>query len=283
MHPKAKTHQDMKTHNRCVLDEHHVSSVTCNGHGTPKSRRVNSLDDVVCECDRGFSGKFCDYCTDPTNAFPDCTNEISASIYDPEEVHNFLSRRKYDENGYSTVASRYFQKGELEPIIFNEECGWVDFPDDLNKIEFSKEFADGSFHIADFYVMNHKQDNIVKFTPRHTGTFKLLVQQPEVETALKGEDSSAFDIEIGLYDPENSKFVKSTMNRHIQINQDLSVKMEHASLNYEFQELDLGRPFYFFFRAVNITHETEAEGCTTLFMEAEFFPAKPHCLHDPEL
>ena len=129
---------DKKAHSRCVLDIDHVSSAVCNGHGKPKQHHAKSLKEVTCDCDRGFSGQFCDFCADPTVAYPDCTEALSSIIYDPEETHAFLSRRRYDEHGYSTVATRYFKQGELEPTVFNEECGWVDFPDDLDKIEFAR-------------------------------------------------------------------------------------------------------------------------------------------------
>ena len=44
----------------------------------------------------------------------------------------------------------------LEPTFFNKECGWVDFPDNLDRTEFMKEFGSGEFHSADTYVVNHK-------------------------------------------------------------------------------------------------------------------------------
>jgi hypothetical protein len=44
----------------------------------------------------------------------------------------------------------------FEPTIFNEECGWVDFPDNLDRIEYMREFTGGEFHLADLYVVNHK-------------------------------------------------------------------------------------------------------------------------------
>ena len=61
---------------------------------------------------------------------------MSSSIYDTTLAHDFLGRRQYNEHGYSTAASQYFSQDTLEPTIFNEECGWADFPDDLDRIEF---------------------------------------------------------------------------------------------------------------------------------------------------
>ena len=74
----------------------------------------------------------------------------------------------------------------MEPTVFNEECAWVDYPDDLGRIEFMREFHGEDIHFADLYVVNHKQDNIIKFKPTTTGVFKILLQQPEAEELLAG-------------------------------------------------------------------------------------------------
>jgi len=130
---------------------------------------------VECECDAGYGGRYCDYCLDATHAYPDCDASLSATIYDSEAAHAFLSRKKYEEHGYSTSASKYFPPGSLEPTVFNEECGWVDFPDDIDRAELAREFGHGEFHLADVYVVNHRQDNIIKFVPRNTGYLKVLL------------------------------------------------------------------------------------------------------------
>ena len=149
---------------------------TCNNHGKPKTRSASSIQDFSCECDAGYGGKFCDYCKDPSFAYPDCSASISSSIYDSSAVHAFLSRRKYEgEHGYATSAAKYFPAGALEPTVFNEECGWVDFPDDLYRVELGIEFSGSELHIADMYVVNHRQDNIMKVVPRSAGVLKILV------------------------------------------------------------------------------------------------------------
>mmetsp|Transcript_21053 Transcript_21053/g.32591 ORF Transcript_21053/g.32591 Transcript_21053/m.32591 type:complete len:309 (+) Transcript_21053:2716-3642(+) len=163
-------------HSHCVMDHHHLSKAVCNSHGRPQHSEAKTMDEVECHCDAGFGGTYCDYCVDPSFAFPDCHEAISSLIYDPEATHEFLSRRKYNEHGYSTVAAQYFGVNSLEPTIFNEECAWVDYPDDLDRVEHTKEFRDGSFHLADLYVVNHKQDNVLKFSPQQTGVLKVLIQ-----------------------------------------------------------------------------------------------------------
>lgn len=42
-------------------------------------------------------------------------------------------------------------------------------------------FLGGEFHIANYYTINHDQDNIIKFTPQKQGFIKILVQEPELE------------------------------------------------------------------------------------------------------
>lgn len=207
-----------KEHTRCVVDESHLSNeAACSGHGRPKSTRVQAIEDVECVCDKGYGGAYCDYCTDSTVAYPDCVPGLSAAIYDDKAAHAFLSRRRYSEHGYSSTADQYFPRGALEPTVFNEECGWVDFPDDLGRIEFTNEFSSGEFHFADLYVTNHKQDNIIKFIPRSTGLLKVLLQQPEAEELLAGDAEAPFDLEVGVYDPQEQKFVASAMNRHLTL------------------------------------------------------------------
>ena len=162
-------------HVRCI-PEGATTKNLCNGHGKPKMGRAFFGKDVECDCDSGFGGKFCDYCTDSTLAYPDCEKGgLKSDMYNSEAAHAFLTRRKYETHGYSTAANKYFKAGELEPTIFNEECGWVDFPDDLDRTEYSREFKEGEFHIADLYVVNHRQDNIIKYIPRSAGVLKVLL------------------------------------------------------------------------------------------------------------
>lgn len=197
----------------CVIDVDHMSRAACNSHGRPRAGLgYTHVDDVKCECDKGYGGAYCDYCTDPAYAFPDCSGEISSNIYNTEMQHAFLSRQRYDERGYSTVAERYFPDGALEPSIFNEECGWADYPDSFDRTEHMREFSSGDFHIADVYVVNHKQDNVIKFKPRSKGRLRILLQQPESEQLQTGPAEAAFDLEIGLYDPHQRKFAQSSMN-----------------------------------------------------------------------
>lgn len=222
-----------QSHTRCVPDMGHLSGATCNSHGRPRNSRATSAAEVECVCDSGYGGRFCDYCVDATHAYPDCEATLSASIYDSEAAHAFLSRRRYEEHGYSTSASKYFPAGALEPTVFNEECGWVDFPDDLDRAELAREFGQGELHIAELYVVNHRQDNIMKLVPRSTGILKVLVQQPEAEEELAGDAEAPFDVEVGVYDPRSQRFLASSMNRHLILPTGLEAKLEYAALTFE--------------------------------------------------
>lgn len=77
--------------------------------------------------------------------------------------------------------------------------------------------------------------------------------------------------------------METAMNRHLLLSNNLPVKLEYASLTYQVEERDVGKSFYVFFRALNFTEEQGNEGCSTLFIEAEFAPFTPQCLHNPEL
>lgn len=267
----------------CVVDSSHLTNAVCNSHGSPKSTRISHVNEVECNCDNGYAGRFCDFCSNPSFAFPDCEKEISAEIYDPALVHSFLTRRHYSEHGYSTAAAQYFSEGALEPSVFNSECGWVDYPDDFDRIEFSKEFADGELHFADFFVVNHQSDNIIKFKPRQTGVVKLLVQQPELNELLAGDTETSFDLEVGIYDPTEKVFVKSAMNTHLELAGGIPAKLEYAAASFEVKQDHVGKPLYIFFRALNFSEEGQehksTEGCLTLFIEAEFRTEMNDCNH----
>lgn len=285
--PQAAQLGREKSHTVCVPDLQHLATQACNGHGKPKSSRASNAGQVECECDSGYGGRFCDYCLDASLAYPDCSPDISAEIYDSGAAHAFLARRRYDEHGYSTAASKYFAPGSLEPTIFNEECGWVDFPDDLDRLEFMKGFMGNEMHIADVYVVNHRQDNVMKVNPTQPGFFKVLVQQPEIEEAAAGDAEAPFDIEIGIYDPRAGRFLASSMNRHLTLPSGSHVKLEHAQLSFEVTQEHAGNPLYVFFRALNFSDNgashREREGCLALYMEIEFKPKKPECGRNPRL
>ena len=281
--PATDTHESGQAHTRCMVDHDHLTAAVCNSHGKPKETRITHVSEVTCVCDKGYGGRYCDFCTDPAYAYPDCQEDLSSKIYDTEGNHLFLQRRRYNTHGYSSSAAQYFSQDDLEPSIFNEECGWVDFPDDLDRIEFVREFTDGELHVSDLYVVNHRQDNLIKFKPRNTGVFRFLAQQPELDELVSAGYDGAFDLEVGLYDPAAEKFVASAMNRHLELPRGNRLKMEYAALSFEVKEEHLWKPLYIFFRALNFTEDFDGdhtEGCLALYLEIEFRSAAYDCKHD---
>ena len=90
-----------------------------------------------------------------------------------------------------------------------QQCALQTYPRDLDRVEFMG-FLGGEFHIADYYTINHDQDNIMKFTPKTQGVFKIFIQQSELEELSLNEES--FDLEIALYELERDKFLVSSLN-----------------------------------------------------------------------
>jgi len=129
----------------------------------------------------------------------------------------------------------------------------------------------------------------MKFKPRAPGLLRVLVQQPEAEELLAGEAEATFDLEVGVYDPVDQKFVAAAMNRHLELSGGRPAKLEYAAVTFEVTKdlVEKGHPVYVFFRALNFsddgTGHKAAEGCLTLFIEAEFRPDAGDCRHSPAL
>ena len=51
-------------------------------------------------------------------------------------------------------------------------------------------------------MVNHDEDNIIEWTPRNKGLFKIMVKQPEVEDPIEAEESMT--IEIGIVKADGS-------------------------------------------------------------------------------
>ena len=59
---------------------------------------------------------------------------------------------------------------------FQQQCQYTNFPNFLNQIQNHKEFISGEFHLADVYTVNHDEDNVIEFTPRSKGLFKIMLK-----------------------------------------------------------------------------------------------------------
>ena len=98
----------------------------------------------------------------------------------------------------------------------------------MNQITNHKEFASGDFHIADVYVVNHDADNVIEFTPRHSGIFKILLKQPEKEIAADAAESML--LEIGVARADGDGKMKSAGN-HL-------VHLEHGEVELDFSVME---------------------------------------------
>ena len=74
--------------------------------------------------------------------------------------------------------------------------------------------ASGDFHLADVYVVNHDQDNVIEFTPRNTGFFKIFLKQPERYGPTAAEES--MHIEIGLARADGQGEMHTSMNHKMK-------------------------------------------------------------------
>jgi len=77
------------------------------------------------------------------------------------------------------------------------------------------------------------------------------------------------------------------MNSHLRLSSGTPVKLEYTSLSFKVLEEHLQRNLYIFFRALNYTDDgtghKAGEGCSTLYVEAEFRQSEPVCRNDPNL
>lgn len=44
-------------------------------------------------------------------------------------------------------------------------CPQANFPQDLTRLEYMNFLPTGDFHIADYFMVNHNTENIIKFIP----------------------------------------------------------------------------------------------------------------------
>jgi hypothetical protein len=67
----------------------------------------------------------------------------------------------------------------------------------------------------------------------------------------------------------------------------MKTQLKFADISFEVTNEHLEKQFYIFFRALNFTindeEETKAQGCLSLFIEAEFRPENLECKHNSEL
>jgi hypothetical protein len=64
-------------------------------------------------------------------------------------------------------------------------------------------------------MTNHDADNVIEFTPRSKGTFKILVKQPELEEVQNTDEN--FSINIGVAKSDGTSFISAASNHEIDM------------------------------------------------------------------
>ena len=133
-------------------------------------------------------------------------------------------------------------------------------------------------------MTNHDADNVIEFTPRSKGTFKILVKQPELEQAQNTDEN--FAIEIGVTKSDGTSFLKSVSNHQIDLKGQIGMtSLDFTQLSFEVQAKLVDEPLLIFFRGTNFTHDNagqETPQCQLLYIEIEFRSdtAKHQCNSD---
>ena len=112
-------------------------------------------------------------------------------------------------------------------------------------------------------MTNHDADNVIEFTPRSKGTFKILVKQPEMEE-IKSTDEN-FSINVGVAKADGSAFINSVINHEIDMKGSIGkATLEFSQLSFEVTSKLVDEPLVIYFRSLNFTHDNlglEAPQC----------------------
>jgi hypothetical protein len=149
----------------------------------------------------------------------------------------------------------------------------------LDAVEYM-EFLGGSFHIADYYTVNHDKDNIIEMTPMKQGVIKIFIQEPEdIEMVVNDE---SFDLEMAIVDKKTKKFLATSTNHHVYFGDDIDGKMEYGYLVYEVPKEYLNHTLQIMFRAVNfsVSANEELSNCEMLYIEIEYAETLRECKYN---
>jgi hypothetical protein len=170
----------------------------CNGFGR------YSNNSKSCTCDNLHAGFFCEECKDQNMEYPDCVNEQKSKTTSSDVLRDYEQRRR--SQVYNVTDHLRYDVDN----VFTQQCAVTNYPTFLNEIHAHKEFVSGDFHISDFFVTNHDADNVIQFTPKTKGVFKIMVKQPEAFTATSIEET--MDFEVGVQIQGQDKFIKVETN-----------------------------------------------------------------------
>ena len=106
--------------------------------------------------------------------------------------------------------------------------------------------------MADVYVVNHDTDNVIEFTPRAKGMFKILLKQPEKETSTDASESMV--LEIGVSRADGHGDMHSAGN-HLIHAEHVDIELDFSVLEFQIKEKLVNEPLLVYFRSVNRTHD----------------------------
>ena len=121
--------------------------------------------------------------------------------------------------------------------------------------------------------MNHDTDNVIEFTPRTKGLFKIMLKQPELEVATAADE--AMHIELGIVRADGTGAMTAETNHAMSFSPDGGSKAltDFGVLEFEVTSALVDEPLLVYFRGVNQTHDAgfmEDQLCAQLFIELEF-------------
>ena len=219
----------------------------CNGFGRYNKRSQ------TCDCEHGYAGNFCEMCDDIDFEYPDCTGLMDADLMYGDAYDSYNMQRR------EQVYHEDYHIGQHVTSPFQQQCSYTDFPNFLNQIQNHKEFISGEFHIADVFTVNHDEDNVIEFTPRSKGLFKILIKQPEREVAVASDES--MHLEIGVVKQDGSGSMKTSINHEVDFKKDWNesnhIVIDLAVLEFEIDKELVDEPLLIYFRGVNQTHDED--------------------------
>lgn len=184
--------------------------------------------------------------------YPDCTGIYQASNMQ-SSAYNAFSQRRVEQ----VYHSQYHTYANLNTSPFQQQCSYTDYPNFLNQITNHKEFSSGDFHLADVHVVNHDTDNVIEWTPRHKGMFKIMLKQPERDLATEAQETMV--IEIGASRADGHGDMHSSGNHQIEI-QSGHAELDFSVLEFLVTDKLLNEPLLIYFRSVNRTHDAGIHG-----------------------
>lgn len=95
----------------------------CNNFG----KYIPSKD--TCVCNTGYTGDYCQFCSNMMFEYPDCTGAYESSLMDSSAFNGFTQRRA------ETLYHKDYHRNDAASNPFQQQCSYSDFPNHLNRLE----------------------------------------------------------------------------------------------------------------------------------------------------